>query len=97
MVRCSPWWAPSFRSVQLAGSESDPFDLDLDVMICSALIGATTACAIGGFAILWGAAVLLLMFIVGVTSPAFLRACDRWLNGPQTHRPLSWMTGVGST
>jgi hypothetical protein len=52
------------------------------LMICSALIGAATACAIGGFAILWGAAVLLLMFIVGATSPAFLRACDRWLNGP---------------
>ena len=26
----SPWWAPSFRSVQLAGSENDPFDLDRD-------------------------------------------------------------------
>ena len=25
---------------------------------------------------------LLLMFIVGITSPAFLRAYDRWVNGP---------------
>jgi hypothetical protein len=49
----------------------------------SALIGAATACAIGGIAVLWGAAVvLLLMFIVAVTSPAFLRGCDRWLNAP---------------
>jgi hypothetical protein len=52
------------------------------LMACSALIGAATACAIGGFAVLWGAAVVLLIFIVGVTSPAFIRAYDRWLNSP---------------
>jgi hypothetical protein len=51
-------------------------------VICSAFFGAATACAIAGFAVLWGAVVLLLIFAVLLTSPAFLRAYDRWRNSP---------------
>jgi hypothetical protein len=48
----------------------------------SALIGAATTCAIGGFAVLWGAPVLLLMLVVVVTSPGFVGGYVRWLNSP---------------
>jgi hypothetical protein len=48
----------------------------------SALIGAATTCAIGGFAALWGAPVLLLMLIAVVTSPGLVGGYVRWLNSP---------------
>jgi len=60
---------------------------------CSALIGATTACAFLGYAALWGEVVVLLTFVVAVTSPAFLRGSDRWLNSvssPSTTQLDAW-------
>lgn len=64
----------------------------------SALIGAATTCAIGGFAVLWGAPVLLLMLVVVVTSPGFLGGYIRWLNSPASPPATqidSWSRVVG--
>lgn len=50
--------------------------------LCSALVGAAAACAIGGLAVLWDVAVVLPVVVVALSSPAVLRACNRWLNSP---------------
>lgn len=59
-----------------------PLRCRLRFAIGSALIGAATTCAVGGFAVLWGAHVLLLMLIVVFSCPGFVGGYVRWLNTP---------------